>query len=52
MIEAIIFIAIGAALVVAYQSFSGAEKTCDRMIARNDKILKTLRSIKRDLQRQ
>lgn len=49
MIEAILLIAVGALLVIAYQNFDSAGRLCDSIIRRSDKIIKTLKSVKKDL---
>ena len=52
MIEAILLIAVGALLVIAYQNFDSAGKLCDSIIQRSDKIIRTLKSVKRDLNKK
>jgi hypothetical protein len=49
MMEAILLIAVGALLVIAYQNFDSAGRLCDSIIRRSDEIIRTLKSVKRDL---
>lgn len=49
MIEAILIIAVGALLVIAYQNFDSAGKLCDRIIDRSNGIIRALKSVKRDI---
>ena len=52
MIEAILIIAAGALLVIAYQNFDSAGRLCDSIIGRSDRIIRTLKSVKRDLNKK
>lgn len=52
MIEAILIIAAGALLVIAYQNFDSAGRLCDSIIGRSDRIIRTLKSVKQDLNKK
>ena len=49
MVEIILIIAIGSLLLIAYQNFDSAGRLCDSIIDRSNRILKTLKSVKKDL---
>jgi hypothetical protein len=49
MIELILFIAVCSAGLIAIRHFGIAEKICDRMIARTDRMLQTVKSLQKDL---
>jgi hypothetical protein len=51
MIEAIIIIAILASGMIAIRHFGLAEKICDKMIARSERMIRTLKIVKQDLKR-
>lgn len=49
MIELILFIAICSAALIAIRQFGLAEKICDRMIARTNRMIQTIKSLQKDL---
>lgn len=49
MIELILFIAICSAGLIAIRQFGLAEKICDRMIARTNRMIQTIKSLQKDL---
>lgn len=52
MIELILFIAVCSAGLMSIRHFGIAEKICDRMIVRNNRMIQIVKSLQKDLKRK